>query len=216
MRGLLIKDFQLVKNQKTTLFIFLAISLAMLLSQWTYFSFVFGFLTFSGLIFTIGTFSYDEFQNGLSFLMTLPIQRKHYVQEKYLFGWILITIFCLVSLVLAIFGANYQGEVLSIHDWIIMTGMVYVWFLFFFSCVLPVQLKFGSTNNNAPMFIAMAVFALCIYLIYQIGLWCGIDFMLVLDSLEPLMLLGIMILITCVTWYISYRISCYIIEKREF
>lgn len=216
MRGLLIKDFQLVKNQKTTLFIFLAISLVMLLSQWTYFSFVFGFLTFSGLIFTIGTLSYDEFQNGLSFLMTLPIQRKHYVQEKYLFGWILITIFCFFSLILAIFGANYQGEVLSIHDWIIMTGMVYVWFLFFFSCMLPVQLKFGPTNNNAPMFIVMAVFALCIYLIYQVGLWCGIDFILVLDSLEPLMLLGMMILITCITWYISYRISCYIIEKREF
>ena len=37
-------------------------------------------------IFAITTISYDEFDNGLAFLMTLPVTRKQYVAEKYLLG----------------------------------------------------------------------------------------------------------------------------------
>lgn len=33
----------------------------------------------------VGTLSYDETDNGLAFLMTLPVDRKTYVREKYLF-----------------------------------------------------------------------------------------------------------------------------------
>ena len=40
----------------------------------------------SQLIFAITTISYDEFDNGLAFLMTLPVTRKQYVAEKYLLG----------------------------------------------------------------------------------------------------------------------------------
>lgn len=37
------------------------------------------------IIVIVGTISYDEYDNGYRFLMTLPIDAKMYVLEKYIF-----------------------------------------------------------------------------------------------------------------------------------
>lgn len=42
-------------------------------------------MTMFGAMIAVGTLSYDETDNGLAFLMTLPVDRKTYVREKYLF-----------------------------------------------------------------------------------------------------------------------------------
>ena len=49
-------------------------------------SFAIGYFTIVTAIFAITTISYDEFDYGLAFLMTLPVTRKQYVAEKYLLG----------------------------------------------------------------------------------------------------------------------------------
>ena len=47
--------------------------------------FLIGYLTMISAILSIGTISYDEFDNGYPFLLTLPVTRKSYVMAKYLF-----------------------------------------------------------------------------------------------------------------------------------
>ena len=51
-------------------------------------SFPIGFLGFVGSLFSLSSISYDEFDNGNAFLFSLPITRKDYVLEKYIFGLI--------------------------------------------------------------------------------------------------------------------------------
>ena len=87
MKGLLIKDFKLLKGQKNFFMAITAISIIMIIvSPGT--SFPIGFLGFVGALFSLSSISYDEFDNGNAFLFSLPITRKDYVLEKYIFGLI--------------------------------------------------------------------------------------------------------------------------------
>ncbi len=84
MKGLLIKDFKLMKGQKNFFLAIVAIALAMItLSPGT--SFAIGFLGFVGSLFSLSSISYDEFDNGNAFLFSLPITRKEYVFRKIYF-----------------------------------------------------------------------------------------------------------------------------------
>ena len=48
-------------------------------------TFILGYFPFLMIVLLIGTLSCDEADNGLPFLFTLPIDRKLYIREKYLF-----------------------------------------------------------------------------------------------------------------------------------
>ena len=75
MKGLLIKDFKLLKGQKNFFMTITAISIIMIIvSPGT--SFPIGFLGFVGALFSLSSISYDEFDNGNAFLFSLPITRK--------------------------------------------------------------------------------------------------------------------------------------------
>ena len=72
MKGLLIKDFKLLKGQKNFFMAITAISIIMIIvSPGT--SFPIGFLGFVGALFSLSSISYDEFDNGNAFLFSLPI-----------------------------------------------------------------------------------------------------------------------------------------------
>ena len=83
MKGLLIKDIRLMKGQSTIL-----LALLILVAVFTGVvsdvspSFVVAYITIFLSIFVASTISYDEYDHGYLFLMTLPITRNKYVNEK--------------------------------------------------------------------------------------------------------------------------------------
>ena len=82
MKGLLIKDFKLIKMHRNYFAMIIAIAFVIsLLTEDT--TFMLGFISFITSMFTISTISYDEFDNGNAFLFTLPIDRKKYAAENY-------------------------------------------------------------------------------------------------------------------------------------
>ena len=87
MKGLLIKDFKLLQGQKNFFITIIAIAGIMAIFMEDA-SFIIGYMTFVGSLFTLSTISYDEFDNGNAFLFSLPITRKDYILEKYGFGLI--------------------------------------------------------------------------------------------------------------------------------
>lgn len=111
MKGLLIKDFKLLKGQKNFFMTITAISIIMIIvSPGT--SFPIGFLGFVGALFSLSSISYDEFDNGNAFLFSLPITRKDYVLEKYIFGLISGIMFLLLGTVisLVVIGITKTGS----------------------------------------------------------------------------------------------------------
>ena len=115
MRGLIEKDLRLTISRKQTLLIFFIMALVMGMTMDG--TFIVGYLTMLGAILAVGTISYDEFDNGYAFLMTLPFERKTYVTEKYLFCLCMEAVFwcagafiyCLGSLVRNS-GGNPAGD----------------------------------------------------------------------------------------------------------
>ena len=85
MKGLLIKDLMLLKNQMRFFIMFSMLCLFMLFINFNP-GYVIGYMTLIFVMFTFTTISYDEFDNGFTFLFTLPVSRKMYVREKYLYG----------------------------------------------------------------------------------------------------------------------------------
>ena len=84
MKGLLIKDFCLLRNQKRLLPIFglLAVWFTVLHTD----GFAFPFLGMMSTILTASTISYDELDRCQTALFTLPFERGTYVAEKYVLG----------------------------------------------------------------------------------------------------------------------------------
>lgn len=135
MKGLLIKDFKLLKGQKNFFMTITAISIIMIIvSPGT--SFPIGFLGFVGALFSLSSISYDEFDNGNAFLFSLPITRKDYVLEKYIFGLISGIMFLLLGTVisLVVIGITKTG---SFNEIFLTAGSLFPTIYWFYqSCFL--------------------------------------------------------------------------------
>ena len=88
MRGLIEKDLRLMFKRKQILLVIVFVEIMLGISGSGNFAVV--YFTLLGGIIAAGTLSYDEFDNGLEFLFTLPIDRKTYIRGKY----VLCAAFC--------------------------------------------------------------------------------------------------------------------------
>ena len=157
MKGLLIKDFQLLKNQKSFFVVFIAMAVIFLVTDMMSQDFLVSYVSFLSIIMMVSSMTYDEFNNGLSYLMTLPTTRKKYVQEKYVFGFILLFI-AWVSTFLATTGFYLgKGELISLSDWLLSCFMILLCAVIMIQCVLPLQLKFGQNKGNIAMALIVGV-----------------------------------------------------------
>ena len=76
MKGLMIKDAKLLKNQGKLLAVMLVV-VAGIFATDVNAMFIVGYITIIFAMFTATTISYDEFDNCYLFLMTLPVTRKN-------------------------------------------------------------------------------------------------------------------------------------------
>ena len=102
MKGLLIKDFKMLKSQKQFFAIITLIGI-LFLATYNSMSFVISYITIVFAMFGITSLSYDEADNGTAYLFSLPFDRKTYVAEKYIFsflmlltGWGIITVLSVI------------------------------------------------------------------------------------------------------------------------
>ncbi len=86
MKGLLKKDWELLAGNYKTYGVVAAISLFYLFLGGNSVNFFVAYVTLIAVILVLNTISFDDFDHGMAFLMTLPIQRETYVLEKYVFG----------------------------------------------------------------------------------------------------------------------------------
>lgn len=188
----------------------------MFIQENVYFSLMYGMMMAS--MFTISTFSYDEFENGAPYLFTMPVSRKGYVREKYVFG-LLAT---LVSGVLfSALGAAITWIRALPGDWLTfgVTASVYlctVWMIL--AVVIPLQIKFGAENSRVAFLVVFGILALGLYLISKIQ---GKEMLLIklqkiLEAAGAGGIFVIGIAAAAVILVVSMRISERLMEKKEF
>ena len=93
MRGMLVKDFRMLWMQKQFFAVIVVLSVFLLFSGQAA-SFIIFYCMAMGMYLSLSMIAYDEYENGYAFLFTLPVSRRGYVIEKYVFSVICTVAMC--------------------------------------------------------------------------------------------------------------------------
>lgn len=159
MSGLLVKDFRLVFQRKQ--FFFMILVIAGFLSFNGKYHFIVTYLALIGAMVAVSTLSYDEAENCYAFLMTLPVRRRDYVREKYLFGLFCAILACLVGAALCaacILLKPPAAAGFTLGDVADSLACIPVGLLVF-DVALPMQLKFGAEKARLMTVVALGAVA---------------------------------------------------------
>ena len=219
MKGLLIKDFKLLKVQKNFFLIILCIAIGIeIFTNSTSSSFIIGFLSFVATLFTLSSISYDEFDNGNAFLFSLPITRKSYVIEKYGFGMILGSSFWAFGTLIVIFKEVITHKYVSI-DTVIAAFIILPIVFAVLAVMLPFQLKFGGEKGRIAIICTLVIVFLIGIVITKVANAFNINLSFLfheIATLNSIILILVIIGITFFMLFVSYRISLSIMKKKEF
>ena len=216
MRGLIAKDLRLTLTRKQTLVMFLA--LAIIMGVTVDGSFLVAFLAMLAVIVAISTISYDEYDNGFAFLMTLPFDRKTYVREKYLFGLgAAVAAWCIGALVYAIVSLVRHDGAALVEELPALTAIIPVMYLTA-AVMIPVQLKYGSEKSRIMLFVVFGVIAVLVFVGSRVfGESPALaELVNTLESLSPAVVLLALVAVCVLAAFAFYLWSVRIMEKKEF
>lgn len=219
MRGLLIKDWRLLTGRRNYFFMVVAIGIIfMFVNEDANFSV--GYMTILMTIFAImSTISYDEFENGMAFLMTLPVGRKSYVQEKYVFGILCAGMMAILSTVLSLVialvtesGADYKETlVLGVS----MLGIATL----ILSIMIPIEIKFGVEKGSTAMGIIGGVAFLIVFAFSYLGEKLHVDMTGIVAFFAGMSqsgLIAMLVIVLVVVMLVSYLLSVRFMKQKEF
>lgn len=216
MKGLLIKDFRLMKNMKNSIVLILLIAVGMTYSADT--TFIITYLSIIGATFTSSTISYDEFDNGYSFLFSLPVTRRGYAAEKYLFGLCMSGGMWLVGSVVATVS-NMARNTMPPHETIAIALTMLPVMMVILAVLIPFHLKFGGEKGRIVMVAVMGL----VFLVVVAGAKVAKSLRINLDAIGaglPAMSMGasiaVAIAVGVALLILSCQISMRIMEKQEF
>ena len=217
MKGLLVKDFKLMKGQINFFFIVIAVSVGIAAFSDNS-SFMIGFLPFVLSLFTLSTISYDEFDNGNAFLFTLPISRKSYTIEKYCLALLLGGGAWVLAMLLAMIFGTLRGTA-SVSDIAMISVSISPALLVIQAVMIPFQLKFGGEKGRIALIGAFGLLFVIGIVIVKVGQMFGIDITDIINHL-PMVSMGIVvtffIVVAAILLLVSVKISISIMKSKEF
>ena len=203
MKGLLIKDFLLMKNYKKIAMFMLVIGIFLGMND---ISFAAGYILIFVSILSMSTITYDEANHGLNTLFTLPISKSDYVKEKYLFSLIITGIGFVFVTILGCFSKSGFMETLII----LSTALLLL------ALSLPFQLKEGNEKGRIVLFVV--VFG-CTFLFAFLNQFIPKFFESiesVLNTLDPTMFSVGLLITSFILYFISMMISIRVYKNRVF
>lgn len=205
MKGLMVKDLLLMKNQVRTLLLLVLCGAVMSI----YFvpQAVIFYLTVMGGTVAVGTLSFDEADKGFSYLLTLPVTRKGYAREKYLFTTLWTAGCALIGAAVCLLLSLAAGKPVSLEEiclsWLfsllgvsLMTGLM-----------IPFRLKYGSEKGR------MILFAVVFILLRRMS---GTEMPAWAAGLNRPVSLVVLLFACILLFLLSERVSEGIMTKKEF
>lgn len=214
MAGLLEKDIRLIWGNRQSLLLFFALAVVLGFSQDG--TFILGYFPFVIIILIINTIAYDELDNGFQFLMTLPINAKTYVREKYIFSFAGGIVSWLISATLYFAAKIVHGTQLDVISElpVIVTFLPIIILMAAF--MIPMQIKFGVEKSRAVVAGICGAIGACILIFAKFAGQNGKNIFAFLDHMNGWVIVDIGIVLTAVITAISYIISVKIMKKKEF
>lgn len=216
MLGLLVKDFRLLANQKQFFYSILFISIFLIVSGQGVSSAV-SYCTMVVIFFIISTISYDEYNNGYAFLFTLPVTRRQYAVEKYLFTLLTGGMTWLVTTVAGYFYGRMRENLVASEWFAESAGSLFA--LSIVVCfMIPVQLKYGAEKSRIALIVFIFASA-AVVIMLQKGFrameisvpW--MDSFVHMNAIGTILLCGIGFVFVVTA---SLLISIRVVEKKQF
>lgn len=222
IKGLLKKDLYNLASYKTTLIIVvLFCGIAIIGTDAIYWgSVVIGIIV--GMI-SLSTFSYDEMSKSNKYILTLPVTRKEIVLEKYVLAIGATILGGILGFIVTLLVGNVMNylrpdNLIDINiETLLATS---IGGMFGISLIQSIQIpsifKWGAEKGRIQMFIVLFVLvitgAFAGFLLKQAGLSVDIE---KLESILNNFGLVALILLSCLMYFISYKISYKIYKNKE-
>lgn len=214
MKGLLIKDCQLVFQRRQTLVIFLLVCLVTGFSIGG--SFIVGYMAFLSAIIALSTISYDDADNGMPFLMTLPVSRKTYALSKYVLGGIFCTGGWLLAIAMML-GINAVKGVPPEPAEETISSLVFLAMGFLvLDLMIPLQLKFGAEKSRIVMLVVFGGIAAIFALLIRSNILPAETMKAAVNQIPTGWYVAGGVLLCTVLTVISARVSISIISKKAY
>ena len=157
MKALFIKDIRIILKQQRVL-ICAFFGVITILAFATHNSmYAVAFVLFLVPTMMLTTISYDTFENGMSYIMSLPVSVKDYVTEKYILTVASSLIFNIMATILInVVLSIGKGVGIMPLELIVNAMLAQFMVLIYISLVLPVDIRFG-TDKGMIIVVLMAV-----------------------------------------------------------
>ena len=223
MKALLMKDLRTLKNERRLWVSIIGVSVlfGVLFQNWY---FMMGYIMFGLSMIARTMYQYDVADQGIVYLMTLPITRKEYVKEKYLLSLMSICIGGILSMILTKIGmlftpdqADSNQEIFSAFLGILAVALVLQ------AIIFPVELKYDVLKSRIIiLLLVMGIIILFTAFDMLIGAILVAFFTIFVDAFGGIFIqhfLGTVLLSAVVVgmiYFSSYRKSVKIMGQKEF
>lgn len=213
MKGLLAKDFALIKKRGKVMAFLLVWGVVMNFVMDDN-SFAMGWIVMIATIMSFSTVSYDEYDNCMPFLMSMPVTRRSYAVEKYAFSLLFMLGAWVLSLVIMFVCSLFNGKGFAVED--LMGSLLFLpLMMLVLSISVPPQLKWGAERGRIALLLIFGV----VFVAGLLAAKFGGGFERVTSWLDARSMGGFVaacfaagIVITCISLFLSIRIM----EKKEF
>lgn len=210
MLGFIKKDIAMIKSNFKILFILFIFYGVMTFNDGMDISFI---LPFICVMIMISTFSYDEYNNWNAYTIALPNGRENSVKAKYLATIIMILATTLITILFTFLLIYIKKQPIELEKILVTTiGSIFATLLVL-STMYTIIYKFGIEKARIAIFVIVIAFVFAASFLFS-----NIDFSFIgktLNFLEDYIVL-IIIAISILMVYISYRISKKIYLNKEF
>lgn len=220
IRGLLEKDFRLFFRQGGNLFLVLVfVALFFILTGKTAAAFIAMYIPSVLAIYSGNTISYDENGHGYTYLFSLPVNKKIYVREKYIFSFIMTACGWCIGMICAGIMVLINPEEVFDLEMLAMELITFFVFQAIAGIMIAIRIRFEGEKGRIVLPIAiLIIFAIC----YTIGsiLKTNLEFkesiLNVIGGTGDLEIAIALIVLSLLVWYASYRYSMRVMRKKEF
>lgn len=207
MKGLIKKDFYIIKQNMKYILLFLAVFGIIALEGDDILYFIPVFLI--TMIF-ITTFSYDDYNNWNAYAVTLPNGRKNVVKSKYIASITLTVFATLITYILSVIIGAINGNLdLSNMTSLILSGLFSV--VLIQAIMYPLIFKFGAEKGRIWLFVGVFLSVTIISIIFK-NISIPASIITFFSNYYVILLLSFIV----VAMTISYIVSKKIYSKKEF
>lgn len=218
MRGLFIKDLEILKGNLRTYLLVAGLAAVYLFSGIKGITFFLPYVSFVLSMMVLNTVSYDDYDNGMAYLMTLPVKRDTYVKEKYSLGILIAGAGWAISSVVAVacqelFYKNSWRELLPQMAVSLFMGFAVM------AVTLPVQLKFTNEKSQTIKIGIMMAMWLGVLGVVKLLELLNIDVDAALENLSHMGELGLALILAAFLaglLAVSYAVSLHVVRREEY